>query len=208
MCPELSIRTYEACGAAITLIWSTRKPCDELTTASTYQVLLVCALPRVRVTLPLLDAWLVLGGLQLLAQVERLVAIDQLVAHLVAHADARAIDRLDLPVDGPVALGRRGADNLGEHTCGHAGEESTLVLLPPLRDPSQRLRGRAGRSLPQRRAARARPHPAAAPRCGPERHAPGRSQNRRPCGSATGQAPKGSACAAFCSCARAVRSHK
>ena len=58
---------------------------------------------------------LVAGGLQLVLQVESLVAVDELVGDGVPHRPARR--RLDRAVDRPVALGRRGADRLCEHTA-------------------------------------------------------------------------------------------
>ena len=66
--------------------------------------LVVRAVGAVRVGVPLLHQRLVAGVLRLLLQVERLVAVDELVR--LGVAELRALLGLDAAVDRPVALGR------------------------------------------------------------------------------------------------------
>ena len=71
--------------------------------AALHLQVLVVGRVRVRVGVPLLGLLLVAGGLQLVLQVESLVAVDELVGDGVPHRPARR--RLDRAVDRPVALG-------------------------------------------------------------------------------------------------------
>lgn len=72
--------------------------------------LVVTVVVGVRIAFPLLQLLLIARLLQLLTQMQRLMAINELVTCAVAHA--RALLSLDLAVDGPVALSSRGADHL------------------------------------------------------------------------------------------------